>query len=471
MPVKSGGKWGYINLEGEYVIKPKFEEAQSFQDGLALVKSGGKWGYINLEGEYAIAPQFKEANSFHEDLARVKSVGGKVGYIGKDGKYVIAANYQDGSDFFGEQAFVLSASGAVVCIDKTGNAKFTLGQAKYVWGYSAGLTMFLTAGGKIKYVNKSGKVVFEENCDYNGASNGICCVLGAGSLNDGILSISQDGKYSFIDKTGGFISSTKFDYVSDFSEGLAAVRVKNGKWGFIDKTGKVVISPQFEVAHNFSEGLAGVVATSPNRKYYYIDKTGKVVNSPQKTDKVATKYSEGLAKSKSSNKWGFIDKAGKFVIRPEYDDALDFSEGLAAVKLNGKWGYININQYGVAIEPQFSVAGSFHNGLAEVMSSDDRYDDSVMSLFIDKRGKIIGKMEIEQEIDIRYLPNGITVVFDNGYNLVSAAGTIATVDDIKYLSSAKDYYGNGMDYADWDYFFSVGNGKLENTYISGLQCQ
>jgi DUF971 family protein len=363
--VKSGGKWGYINSKGEYVIKPKFETAGSFQEGLAQVKSGGKWGYINSKGEYAIAPQFKEAGTFCDGLARVKSTDGKVGYIGKNGKYVIAANYRDGSVFFGEQAFTLSASGAVVCIDKTGNTKFTLEQAQYVWGYSEGLTMFLTPGGKIKYINKLGKVVFEKNCDFVGK----CAVHQCG----GNLSLGQEIE---------------------------------------------------------------------------------IVNEPQ------TEYSEGLAKKQSGNKWGFIDKTGNFVIKPQFDDAHDFSEGLAAVKLNGKWGYIDKNgSFGIQLQfDDIRVERGFYGGVASVWDSDEESD-----LYINKRGEVI-YTGYGTEPTIHYLPNGVTFVLSDGggYALVSAIGTIAKVDDIKDLPSSK----NGF-----DFFFGVANGKLEDTYISGLECQ
>ncbi|PGH37815.1 MAG: hypothetical protein CRN43_18915, partial [Candidatus Nephrothrix sp. EaCA] len=46
-PVKIDGKWGYINKAGKIVIKPQFEDARWFQEGLARIKLGGRWGYID----------------------------------------------------------------------------------------------------------------------------------------------------------------------------------------------------------------------------------------------------------------------------------------------------------------------------------------------------------------------------------------------------------------------------------------
>src|SRR4051794_5255376 len=38
LPVQQNGKWGYINRSGEIVIKPQFDSAELFADGLALVR-------------------------------------------------------------------------------------------------------------------------------------------------------------------------------------------------------------------------------------------------------------------------------------------------------------------------------------------------------------------------------------------------------------------------------------------------
>ncbi|MDR2409638.1 MAG: WG repeat-containing protein [Bacteroidales bacterium] len=47
----------------------------------------------------------------------------------------------------------------------------------------------------------------------------------------------------------------KYDYVGDFSEGLAYVEL-NGKYGYIDKTGTEVIPLKYDDAWGFSEGLS-----------------------------------------------------------------------------------------------------------------------------------------------------------------------------------------------------------------------
>lgn len=46
----SNGKWGYINTSDQFVINPKFEDAQEFKNARAAVKLNGKWGFINKQG-------------------------------------------------------------------------------------------------------------------------------------------------------------------------------------------------------------------------------------------------------------------------------------------------------------------------------------------------------------------------------------------------------------------------------------
>ena len=55
-PVVRGGKWGYIDRKGFYVIEPRFDEAKEFDGGLARVKVGTKIGYIDKAGRYVWNP-------------------------------------------------------------------------------------------------------------------------------------------------------------------------------------------------------------------------------------------------------------------------------------------------------------------------------------------------------------------------------------------------------------------------------
>ncbi|HSP64398.1 MAG TPA: WG repeat-containing protein, partial [Pyrinomonadaceae bacterium] len=90
-PIVEKGKWGYIDDSGTVVIKPQFDDAKPFYEGLGRVRVGAKWGFIDRTGEFAIPPQFEldpsggEANDssldFHEGMAAISlQRGEKWGY-------------------------------------------------------------------------------------------------------------------------------------------------------------------------------------------------------------------------------------------------------------------------------------------------------------------------------------------------------------------------------------------------------
>ena len=118
----------------------------------------------------------------------------------------------------------------------------------------------------------------------------------------------QDGKYGFLDPEGKTAITTSYEKASDFSEGLAAVAVKDGDqlyWGFIDIEGNTVIEPKFsERPDDFHDGRA--VVRKKNGKYVYIDKTGAAI-SPEFV--YATRFMGGYAFYSTTDLNGWFDGA------------------------------------------------------------------------------------------------------------------------------------------------------------------
>ena len=63
--VESGGKWGYVDTDGNVVIDYQFEEARSFANGFAAVKVNGAWGFIDKDNNIIVEPQFADAKDFN----------------------------------------------------------------------------------------------------------------------------------------------------------------------------------------------------------------------------------------------------------------------------------------------------------------------------------------------------------------------------------------------------------------------
>lgn len=238
----------------------------------------------------------------------------------------------------------------------------------------------------------------------------------------------KSDRCGFIDHSGKIIIKPTFLDAHDFSEGLAAVKLKTTtgeKFGFVDTTGKIVIDPQFDWVWPFNDGLARF---QDGKNYGFVDTTGKML--PTRFE-WAESFSEGLAvvgpavssqTDKSENrKSGFINTKGELVIDYKFDDAESFSEGLAPVCVDKKCGYIDKNGLWV-IKPIFDHVECFSEGLAVVSSR------TGMELhnfgFIDKSGKIVIPMNYRVA---RSFSDGLAAVrVDSGgqYGYINAEGNM-----------------------------------------------
>jgi hypothetical protein len=124
-----GGKVGFIDRTGKFVIEPQFDSAHDFSEGLASVKAGKQSGYIDRLGKYVIEPKFKGvARSFSEGLAAVYAGEHKFGFIDRTGEFAIEPRFGLPLDFRNGLAWVSIETSSGVkhgYIDKKG---------KFVWG-------------------------------------------------------------------------------------------------------------------------------------------------------------------------------------------------------------------------------------------------------------------------------------------------------------------------------------------------
>ena len=75
LPVCISGKWGYIDANGEMMIRCRFDMARRFFDGRAAVRQGTSWSYINTDGSFAFEGGFHQARDFRQGFAAVKDAG------------------------------------------------------------------------------------------------------------------------------------------------------------------------------------------------------------------------------------------------------------------------------------------------------------------------------------------------------------------------------------------------------------
>ena len=259
-PVRVNGKAGYIDRNGNIVIKPQFNRAWEFVGDLALVEITKRYrgdervmAYINTQGKLNIV---EGASTYSEGVAIVGSPENGIKVIDTIGKVVIKLPEE---------------------VSWT-NRKFSDGMATI---QLKNCIPYDTCG-KLGFVNRLGQVVIEPKFRM------------AEDFHEGLAAVTiGNDEWFFIDKTGKEITKQRFHglwgVTTDFSEGLAGVKIGD-KWGYINKTGEIVIPPQFEGAKKFSEGLAAVQVGC---LWGYVDKTGTFIIKPQ--FRYALEFSEGLA--------------------------------------------------------------------------------------------------------------------------------------------------------------------------------
>jgi hypothetical protein len=83
---KSDGSfiWSYIDYYGREIQVEKYKEIVKFTEGLAAVETKEGWGFINLSGTEIVRPQYDYVRNYSSGLAAVNK-NGEWGFINKEG--------------------------------------------------------------------------------------------------------------------------------------------------------------------------------------------------------------------------------------------------------------------------------------------------------------------------------------------------------------------------------------------------
>jgi hypothetical protein len=246
--VKYRDKYGFINEIGEWAIPAKFEKLEPFSsNGLALAGAnpqvikiegmGGilgysvrDFGFINRQGEWVIKPRFTAARSFAPNgLAVVTEKDtNKQGAINAKGEWVFSDKSIEPSSF--------SANGLAPAKFITQSRE----EAKGVgyWGY----------------VDATGRWAIERQFGsaYPFAANGLALASEPQLIRQYYSSHTLE-KYGFINAKGEWVIAPTFELgdVRGFAENGLAAASANQKWGFINAKGEWVIPPKFDYVSSF----------------------------------------------------------------------------------------------------------------------------------------------------------------------------------------------------------------------------
>lgn len=304
------GKYGYVDSKGKWVIKPQFEEAKDFSDGLAVVTYfntsddfyAARTGYINSKGQAAFGSRFYRANDFKDGYAPVTDKDEKLSMIDKKGKVVLKTNYYLNTSYTSEVA------GIHTIITDCAPSKY-LENAKF--GYitnSLKLVKPMFDGPPYYHVDKETKEKAPcANYSEKDSNNKVI------KLHQYLLNKKMEPKELPIKLSNEFISG--------ISDGMILMQLQNS-FAYANMEGKIIdkiydsVTKKYyklDIAYNFSEGHAVVGV-----EYHLKD----IVGDPDQL-----------------TGFGYLNKDGTTFKNPQYQYAQTFKQGLAAVQPHPSWVY------------------------------------------------------------------------------------------------------------------------------------
>ncbi|MEL7124254.1 MAG: TonB family protein [Bacteroidota bacterium] len=141
---------------------------------------------------------------------------------------------------------------------------------------------------------------------------------------------NKGSKFIYVDAEGKAVFKQKFQAAKKFSEGLAAVKLKQD-WGYIDEKGTMVIPSKYKSASSFWNGRAYV---NENDEYYFIDEKGE--RKSQVYDTLLPLRAYYI--SKNDNLFGIIDSFGNVLEKPKFSRFGAYYQDKFTVNVEGKWG-------------------------------------------------------------------------------------------------------------------------------------
>jgi len=389
----------YINKLGARVGSDKFQAVSDFSDGLAVVMVGEMYGYINKSGVLAIPAIYSDAESFSNGIASVEK---KVGYntykgvINKSGKEIIPCEYDR----------VLLLDNGFVLVDEGGYYDF---DSDYEFYEDA------MVGEKYGLYNTSGQQITQVMYDQIGAFTGAFAMVLKGQE---IKLINKAGK-----EISGPIENATI--VND----LAIIQDNSGKMSIMNNQGVVISSHDFILSYpdsSFVVNDGGIIGADNNIQG---GKCGLLSKSGTPLTEVKYDYigisKEGYHLVSRDKKYGFLNRNGKEIVKLDYAIADDFNNGLALVNdsayfdensgwLGGHWGYVNQNG-NVVIPLIYDIAGPFSDGLALVEKNNEKF-------YIDKTGKEVLKLSFD---DASGFSHGIAIVLkDDKFGAIDKTGKL-----------------------------------------------
>jgi hypothetical protein len=352
-----GTKWGYINNDGIFVIKPQYDNAMDFQyNGLAIVSKGNLSGIIDLYGKYIVPLKYNSINQFAEGRATVTDDAG-FRVIDEKGKDLTGKSYSYISAYSNSRAVFShtteEGSYAYGYLDMQGKEVIPI-QFESANDFKDGIALVQIKNKQFALINLSGDVLYT----YNYAS--------VNNPGDGLLPFQPEtnSKYGYIDIKGNIVLQPQYSMALPFSGGRAVVNTAEdftSQYGLINKEGNYIIKPIYNEIYNIGENRVAVgKAINPEQPYIGSKfAIGDMINGTILTDFIYTNvlnYDKGYVSVSDDNNTFFLDKNGQIakslpIVRGS--GTLSFAGDL--IKANVDYRVFYLNSYGKVIWQQNTI--------------------------------------------------------------------------------------------------------------------
>lgn len=266
-------KYGYADDKGNILIKEQYDKAGAFSENKAFVKKDGVWNVIDTTGKilYTLSDYVDssycmwDSTLFQNDLAVmaekvpvdynhwdlklfVLTSDFELSVIDIDAEFKVEARVINTPEFAGVLTYYLTSERDAS--SDTGY-KYTDVYALYdtsgniVWTVSD-----ISQSVSDKY-NEGSKHSYGENATFH---------LNPFLVREGYINVpNTDGQWGLFDiKNKEFLIECSYEYVGGISEGLIPIS-NYGKWGYIDLGGIIQIQPMYSYATDFGNGRSFVI--------------------------------------------------------------------------------------------------------------------------------------------------------------------------------------------------------------------
>jgi len=427
-------KWGY-QKGSQITISGQYDFAWDFSEGLAIVRKDKKCFVIDasgkVQGEITKDFRFEDGYGlFQNGKAILKSNEGFF-LIAATGKAITETLRLTNLKFVSEDRVLANHNyGIPILMDLEFN-KLTDDSLRRVYEFNEGVAKFAVGNEKSyisKYlyglINLNGSIVEPPiHYDIDPFENGKAVVYdmyfnktvinplikkynGDDLISEGLIVVSQNGKYGFIDENENFKIDLLYDDAWNFNNGRAQVEV-DGKIGFIDTSGRLVVPTKFD-AFTFEESHQAYIGVIDGKKGLYTNDGSEIVSPIY--DEIDSKDKNGFTKIKSNGLVGLLTGNYSVLVSPKYDLISDFyqdSNEFMLIKKNNLFGLLN--RAGTEVfAPQFSGINSFNSkyNLALVADANGNHG------YIDKFGQIA--IPLMYKTASNFYDNGLAVVKEDG---------------------------------------------------------